>query len=371
MNLLRAALLLALASLSSTAFAASHLIYFGTYTRSPSTSEGIYSLRLDDDTGALSAPVVAAKAANPAWIAFSPDRKFLYTLHPSAAQIIGFKVDADAGRLTPLPVPAAAEAAPPSYVAVDATGKMAFGANYADGYLDVLTIKPDGTLSEPTIIWHSGHSVHPRQDKPHVHSVTLSPDNRFIIVCDLGLDKIFTYAIDPAAGRAMPANPPSVAIEPGSGPRHFKFSADGRHAYSINEIASTITTFDYDKATGALKPRQTSSTLPAGFKGQSTTAEIRVHPNGRFIYGSNRGHDSIAVFSAHPDTGDLTRVEIVPSGGKTPRNFAISPNGKWLVCGHQDSNNLTVFRINQDNGRLEKTSQTANVPAAVCVLFYD
>jgi 6-phosphogluconolactonase len=371
LGLARAALLLAALLFHSSAFAMSHLIYFGTYTRAPGNSQGIYSVRLDDDTGALTTPILAATAANPAWITFSPDKKHLYTLHASKAQAIGFVVDAAGGKLTPLAVPTADAVAAPSHLAVDATGRMLLAANYADGYLSSMAIRPDGTLGEPSSIPHSGKSVHARQDKPHVHSVTPSPDNRFVIVCDLGLDKIFTYAMDPAGAKVTPANPPFVATEPGSGPRHFKFGTDGRHAYAINEISSTVTAYDYDKANGALTPRQTISTLPANFKGATTTAEVRVHPNGKFVYGSNRGHDSIAVFAANPSTGLLTRVEVVSSGGKVPRNFAISPNGKWLVCAHQDSNNVTVFRINQENGRLEKTAHTATVPMAVCVLFYD
>jgi 6-phosphogluconolactonase len=358
-------------ALPSLASAMSHLIYFGTYTRSPSTSQGIYSARLDDENGALSSPVLAATASNPAWIAFSPDKKFVYTLHPSKAQAIGFKVDADAGKLSPLPVPAAAEAAPPSHLAVDASGRMLLTANYADGYLGVMTIKSDGTLGDPTIIRHEGRSVHPtRQEKPHVHSITLSPDNRFAIVCDLGLDKIFTYAVDPAAAKATPANPPFVATAPGQGPRHFNFAADGRHAFGINELASTITAYDYDPARGALTARQTVTTLPAGFSGNSTTAEVRVHPSGQFVYGSNRGHDSIAVFKTDAN-GGLTPVEIVSSGGQIPRNFALSPNGKWLVCAHQDSNNITVFRVDPTTGRLTRTEHSITVPASVCVLFHD
>lgn len=364
------AALLASFLLPSFAFAMSHLIYFGTYTRTPSTSQGIYSARLDDETGALSTPVLAATGSNPAWIVFSPDRKFLYTLHPSKAQAIGFKVDPAGGKLIPLPIPAAAEVAPPSHLAVDKTGRMLLSANYADGYLGVMAIRPDGTLGEPTLVPHQGKSVHPRQDKPHVHSITISPDNRFAIVCDLGLDKVFTYAIDPATAKATPANPPFVTTEPGQGPRHFKFAADGRHAFGINEIGNTITAYDYEPTRGALTARQTVTTLPADFKGSNTTAEVRVHPNGKFVYGSNRGHDSIAVFSTDA-SGRLTPVEIVASGGKVPRNFELSPNGKWLVCAHQDSNNITVFRVDPDTGRLTRTEHTATVPMSVCVLFYD
>ena len=201
-----------------------------------------------------------------------------------------------------------------------------------------------------------------------------------MIVADLGVDKIFSYALDAAAARLTPANPPFVATAPGAGPRHFAFrpaapsealAKEGRHAYAINEIANTISAYDYDTARGALTPRQTVSTLPADCTAPTTTAEVRVHPNGRFLYGSNRGHDSIAVFAIETSTGTLTPVEIVPTGGKVPRNFALSPDGKWLVCGHQDNALITVFRVDPASGRLTRSEHTSAGPSSVCILFYD
>ena len=352
------------------AMSSSHLIFLGTYTKDG--SRGIYAVRLDAATGALSAPALAAETANPPWITFSPDKKFLYAVSETQAQAAGFAVDAATARLTPLRAASTPAANSPSHLAVDATGRTLVAANYRDGFVATLPIRADGTLGAPTAIKHSGSSVNPtRQTQPHVHSVTLSPDNRFVIVCDLGLDKIFSYALDPATAQLTPANPPFVATAPGAGPRHFKFGADGKHAYAINEMGNTITAYDYDAARGTLTPRQTVPTLPADFKGENTTAEVRVHPNGKFLYGSNRGHDSLAVFSIAAATGLLTPVEIVPSGGKTPRNFALSPDGAWLVCAHQDSGNLTVFRVDPATGRLSPTPHTAAVPACVCVLFYD
>jgi 6-phosphogluconolactonase len=351
--------------------ASSHLIYLGTYTRT-GPSKGIYALRLDDDTGALSAPVVAAEAVDPAWVTLSPNKKFLYTLHPSAAQAIAFSVDAATGKLTPLPTNAASEASPPSFLAVDATNRVLLGANYRNGYVESLPIRSDGTLGPPVKIMHEGKGPKAsRQDQPHPHSTNLSPDNRFVLVPDLGADKIFSYALDPVAAKLTPATPPSVAAKPGAGPRHFKFGADAKHAYAINELNSTIAVYDYDPAHGALTPRQVITTLPADFHGSSSCAEVRVHPNGKFVYGSNRGHDSIAVFAVDPANGTLTPVEIVASGGKTPRNFALSPDGKWLVCGHQDTPIITVFRVDATTGRLKRIDSTAAVPACVCVLFYD
>lgn len=350
--------------------ASSHLIFLGTYTRT--TSRGIYAVRLDGDTGALGAPTLVAETPNPTWVCLTPDRKFLYAPHESKTQAIGYAVDAANTRLTPLPAPAADAASSPSHLAVDATGRVLLAANYRDGYVASLALRADGSLGEPAIVQHHGKSVNPaRQEKPHVHSVTPSPDNRFVIVCDLGLDKIFSYALDPAAARLTPANPPFVAAEPGSGPRHFKFGADGRHGYAINEMGGSISVYDYLASTGTLVPKQTISTLPPDFTGEKWNAEIRVHPNGRFVYGSNRTHDSLAVFGVAPASGTLSLLEIVPSGGKTPRNFALSPDGRWLVCGHQDSDLVTVFRVDPATGRLSRTPHTAAVPMCVCVLFYD
>jgi 6-phosphogluconolactonase len=360
---------------SSLAMASSHLIYLGTYTRpSPlgNVSKGIYTVRLDDDTGALSEPMVAAEAPSPAWVTLSPDKKFLYAIHESPGQAIGFKVDGTSGKLTPLaPIPPTVGNAP-SHLAVDATGRVLLAANYRDGFAEALPIHADGTLGAPNKIQHSGSGPNKaRQEKSHVHSATLSPDNRFVIFCDLGVDKIYSYALDTAAAKLTPANPPFVVTEPGAGPRHFKFGADGKHAYAINELKNTIAAYDYDAARGALSPIQVVSTLPSDFKGETTCAEVRVHPNGKFLYGSNRGHDSIAVFAIDPASGRLTPVEITPSGGKVPRNFAFSPNGKWLVCAHQDSDNLTVFRVHAATGKLTRASGAAKVPMCVCVLFFD
>ena len=355
----------------SLAMASSHLIFLGGYT-AKGPNKGIYAVRLDGETGRLGAPVLAAEAVDPAWITLTPDKKFLYAIHPSAAQAIGFAVDPSNGKLTPLPAPTSPAASPPSHLAVDATGRVLLAANYRDGYVAALPIHADGSLGAPNKIAHEGNGPHPtRQEKPHTHSVTLSPDNRFVIAADLGLDKIFSYALDLAAAKLTPANPPFVATAPGAGPRHFKFSRDGRHAYAINELANTIAAYDYTAASGALTPRQIVSTLPAGYTAPTTTAEVRVHPNGKFLYGSNRGHDSIAVFAIDSDSGALTLVEIVETGGKTPRNFALSPDGKWLVCGHQDNAIISVFRVDPATGRLTHSEHSGVGPSSVCILFYD
>ena len=353
----------------------SHLVFLGTYTRD-GTSRGIYATRLDADSGALSEPELAAELENPTWLALSPDRRFLYANQANASQAHAFRVDRATGRLEPLAAPAEVDSAPglgsPSHLAVDATGRVLLAANYHQSFVAATPIQLDGTLGLAKVIRHEGKGTHPaRQEKPHPHSVTLSPDNRFVLVADLGLDRIFSYALDPVEGRLAPANPPFVACSPGDGPRHFKFSQDGARAYAINELGNTISVFDYDSTRGALTFRQKVSTLPDEFKETNITAEIRLHPNGRFVYGSNRGHDSIAVFSVAPKFGELNAVEIVKTGGRTPRNFALSPDGNWLLCGHQDTPLVTVFRIDPATGRLTRTKHEAAVPACVCVTFVE
>ncbi|MEX2044000.1 MAG: lactonase family protein, partial [Opitutus sp.] len=240
-----------------------------------------------------------------------------------------------------------------------------------DGFVAALPIRHDGILGEPRLILHAGRGPNRvRQDSPHPHSVAISPDNRFAIICDLGVDRIYSYALDPGAAGLTPASPPFVATAPGAGPRHFKFGADGRHAFAINELENTITAYAYDPLGGVLSPLQSITTLPAGFSGENITAELRLHPGGRYLYGSNRGHDSIAVLGLEDGSGRMNPIEIVPSGGKTPRNFALSPDGRWLVCAHQDSDNLTVFKVDAASGRLTRTSHEAHVPMGVCVLFH-
>lgn len=365
------ALYVAAVALPTLTMAKSHLVYFGTYTRT--SSRGIYAARLNAETGALSTPELVAETANPTWLVLSPDRRRLYATHPSAAQATGFTIDAASGNLTPLPGNALArEAAPgPSHLAVDATHRTLIAANYGEGFVASIAINPDGTLGAPTLIRHSGHGPNPlRQDKPHVHSATLSPDNRFVIVCDLGLDRIYTYAVDPGSARLTPASPPFAEALSCSGPRHFAFSPDGRHGYCLGEMGAVLTAFSYDAGGGTLRPLQHVSTLPAGYQA-NWASEVRVHPGGRFVYAANRGHDSIAAFSRNAETGELSLIEIVASGGRIPRNFALSPDGQWLICAHQDSGDVAVFRVHQGDGKLERIPGSSQVPMGVCVLFWN
>ncbi len=348
----------------------SHLVYFGTYTRN-STSQGIYAARLDATTGALSEPALVAALTDPTWITLTPDRKFLYVVHGSPIQSNGLAVNTTTGHLQPLGTNSPlGGATPPSHLAVDATGRVLLSANYHAGYLSAVPIAADGALGRPHVIHHEGSGPNPkRQEKPHPHSVTVSPDNRYVIVADLGLDKIFSYALDASTATLTPANPPFVRTEAAVGPRHFAFGKDGRHGYVINEMGGTVTVYDYDAASGGLRPKQTISTLPTDFTGEKWNAEVRVHPSGTFLYASNRTHDSLAAFAIDPSSGELTLLEIVLSGAKNPRNFAVSPDGKWLVCGHQETELVTVFSVDLTSGKLTPTQHHARVPSAVCVLF--
>ncbi len=345
-----------------------HLLYLGTYTRS--TSKGIYAVRLDARTGALGTPEPVATTANPSFITLSPDHRHLYAVSEGDTMAAAFAVEAATGRLTPLQAQDAGGKAP-CHLVVDRTGRTLVLAHYHSGVVAALPINPDGTLGAPgSLIRHEGRGVHPqRQEAPHVHSVTLSPDNRFVIVCDLGIDRIFTYALDPATARLTPAATPWIATAPGAGPRHAAFSTDGQFVFVINELANTLASYRYATATGALTLVDLQPTLPAGFSGESTTAEVRVHPNGRFVYGSNRGHDSIAVFALDSATGRLSPAGHTPSGGRNPRNFALSPDGAWLVSAHQDSDSLRVFRVEPQTGQLSPVAGDATVPQPVCVLF--
>jgi 6-phosphogluconolactonase len=350
------------------ASAAGQLIYIGTYTRT--TSRGIYAVRLDPATGALSPPVLAAATPNPSFLALTADQKFLYAVSESDAMAAAFATRPGDGALRPLQPPQSSGGAAPCHLVVDPSQRTLLVANYHTGIVAAIPLGSDGTLGPPHAIAHSGHSVDPvRQASPHVHAVTLSPDARFALVCDLGLDRIYTYRLDAARAQLAPGAPPFIATAPGSGPRHLAFGADGRHAYALTEMGSTVVAFDYASATGALATLQTVSTLPADFAGASSGAEIQLHPNGRFLYASNRGHDSIAVFAIDAATGRLTPVAVTPCDGKNPRSFSLSPDGAWLVCANQNSNSLAVFRVDALTGRLDPTGQTAAVPLPVCVLF--
>ena len=359
---------------------ASLLIFVGTSTPKDGASRGLYAVRLDPATGALRAVVVAAETPNPTFLALHPAGHVLYALGEGLAPdgkvtggVAAFGYDTVSGKLMPLNARGTGGGGTTHLVA-DATGRMLVTVSYGAGYVASFPLAADGRLGERTsFISHEG-PLGPnksRQEKPHPHSVTLSPDNRFAFVADLGLDRVFSYRLDPAAGTLTPNDPAFITVTSGSGPRHTKFSRDGRFFYILGEIDGSVTVCAYDDARGTGTPIQHISTLPAGFvvTDPDRAAEIRVHPNGRFVYASNRGHDSIAVFARDAADGTLALVELTPCGGKHPRNFELSPDGRWLVCANRDSDNLVSFKVDPATGRLTATGHTASVPKPVCVLF--
>jgi 6-phosphogluconolactonase len=352
------------------------LVYFGTYTK---TSKGIYAGRFDTATGQLGELSLVAEAVNPSFLALSPDRRFLYAVSESEGLTFGGKrsgavnayaIDATTGVLTPVNIAASAGRGP-CHLNVTPDGKAVLVANYSEGTVALLPVLPDGGVGAPASVdQHEGKSIHPaRQQGPYAHSVNLTADGRFAFVANLGTDRIYTYRVDTAAASLAPASPASVVLEPGSGPRHLALSPDERRVYVINELASTVTTFSFDAQTGALAALQTVTALPPGFTGKNTAAEVVVHPNGRFVYGSNRGHDSIAVFAADA-AGTLSLVEHVSTLGRTPRNFNLTPDGRWLIAANQDANSIVIYSVDAATGRLVPTGQTVTLGAPVCVRFY-
>ncbi|MDW8355887.1 MAG: lactonase family protein [Bryobacterales bacterium] len=355
--------------------AAEYLVYIGTYTRGE--SKGIYAWRFDATSGRLTELGLAAEATNPSFLAVHPSARYLYAVSEIAefsgqksGAVNAYAIDRKTGRLALLNQVSSGGLGP-CYVSVDATGRCVLVANYGGGSVAAFPVGTDGRLRDASALrQHTGASVHPRrQRQPHPHSIQPSPDNRFALAADLGVDKLFVYRFHALKGSLEPHDPPAMDLAPGSGPRHFAFHPSGRFVYVINELASTVTAFRWEATSGRLRELHTVSTLPEGFAGENTTAEIRVHPNGKFLYGSNRGHDSIAVFAVDPKTGLLSARGHVPTGGKTPRNFNLDPSGRYLWAANQNSNNVTVFRVDPATGGLTPTGQRLNVPSPVCVRF--
>jgi 6-phosphogluconolactonase len=351
------------------------LVYIGTYNGP--RSEGIYVSRMDPQTGALSKPTLASKAQRASFLAIHPNRRLLYAVAEvgdaggkPVGSVTAYAIDRESGKLTPLnSQPSGGRG--PCHVSVDHAGRNALVANYGGGSIAVIPIADDGTLRQPSaVVQHSGTGPNAkRQDKPHAHSINVSPDDRFAFAADLGADKIFIYRFDTEHGTLAPNDPSAATVPPGGGPRHFAFHPGGEFAYVINEMGNSVTAYTYDSAKGALQQIQTIPTLPDGFSGENTTAELLVHPSGKFLYGSNRGHDSIAVFAIDQRTGKLKSLGQTSSGGRTPRNFGIDPTGSYLIAAHQDTDNLVVFRIDPQTGAISPTGSVAEVGSPVCVRF--
>lgn len=374
-----ASLLLAAISLSGVAHAAGpgqqkYLVYVGTYT--DHGSKGIYVYRFDSSTGKMTSLGLAAEATEPSFLAVDSSGRFLYAVNetetfdgqPTGAAS-AFAIQPDTGKLSLLNQ-VSSRGTDPAHITLDRTGKYALVANYTSGSVAVFALLKDGRLGEVTsFVQHKGSSVNPeRQKGPHAHAIALSPDNRFAVVADLGLDQLLVYSFDAAKG-TLGAKPQIVKASPGAGPRHLVFSPDGRFLYMLNEMQSSVVAYSYDAASSAVRELQTISSLPKRFSGENTTAEIELDPSGKFLFASNRGDDSIAVFAIDSHTGMLTHVETDSTGGKTPRNFAIDPTGSWLLAANQDSDRIVVFRLDLKTGHLKPTGDVVQLPSPVCLKF--
>lgn len=356
----------------------SYFVYVGTYTGAD--SKGIYGYRFDETTGRLEPMGIAAEVVNPSFVITDPAHRHLYAVTemtgrgPNAykdnGSISSFSIDPKTGSLKLLNKVSSGGGGP-CHLVVDKLGKILFVANYGSGNVASFAIEADGSIGAMTgLDQHSGSSVDPRRQKgPHAHSVVISPDNRFLFVPDLGLDRIMVYRIDEAKRSFTPNNPAYVSVKPGLGPRHFAFGAGARFAYAVCEMGSSVVAFSYDPAAGKLTPVQTISTLPPDFSGEDNSAEIQVDRSGRILYASNRGDNSITVFQIDAKTGMLSKIQVVPTQGKIPRNFVLDPSGKYLIAANQESNDLVVFTIDSASGKLTPTDQVVELPSPVSILF--
>jgi len=354
-----------------------YLLYVGTYTQDGSTSKGIYAFRYDAATQEVTSLGLAAETTNPSWVALHPNGRFLYAVNevqnyngPNSGGVSAFSVDRATGKLTFLNE-VASRGADPCYITVDQSGKYILVANYTGGSIAAFPISADGKLGKASaFVQHTGHGLNPkRQEAPHAHSIDLSPDEHFAFVDDLSLDELLVYKFDKSKGSLKPNNPPFAKLDAGAGPRHFALHPSGKFAYVVSEMACTVTAFSVDLKAGVLHRSQSISTLPDDFKGENDDAEIVVHPSGKFLYASNRGHDSITVFAIDAAKGTLTVVEHASTKGKTPRNFAIDPTGTLLFAENQQSNNIVIFRIDEKTGKLTPTGKVLEVGQPVCIKF--
>jgi 6-phosphogluconolactonase len=349
------------------------LVYFGTYTGA--TSRGIYVSRLDRSSGGLTTPELAAETENPSFLAVHPTGRFLYAVNEvdefqgeAAGSASAFSIDSGSGRLTALNR-TSSKGPGPCYLSLDRTGRYLLVANYGGGSVAVLPVGTDGRLGPATsFVQHRGSAA---SRAPHAHSIDSDAANRFVLAADLGLDRVLVYRFDAAKGELAANDPPFVQVQDGAGPRHVALHPGGRFAYVLNELSMTLTAMRYDPERGTLDVIETVSSLPdgvaiaPGFDG----AEVLVHPGGRVLYASNRGHDTIAVFAVDGKAGTLRLLEHVSTQGKTPRGFGIDPSGRYLLAANQDSDLIVVFGIDSENGRLTPTGRTVRVGSPVSVAF--
>lgn len=352
-----------------------YLVYIGTYTGK--SSKGIYAFQMDKHDGTLTPLGLVAETPSPAFLDIDPQGKTLFAINEigrfrdkPTGSVTAFSIDPASGLLTQIDE-CSSIGSGPCYVSLDSADKNVLVANYTSGSVAAIPIKPDGHLGAPTaFVQHTGKSINPgRQAGPHAHCLTLDAANRFAFACDLGLDKILVYKFDSSHGTLVPGNPPFVSVKPGAGPRHIVFHPDGRQAYVVNELDSILIRFAYDADSGVLTEKQTVATVPDDFKGQNYPAEVVVHPSGKFVYASNRGHNSIAIFAVDSATGALKNIGYEPTRGKFPRSFAFTPAGDYLVAGNQNSGSVVVFRVDPASGRLKFTSQIGT-PVPTCIKFF-
>ena len=347
------------------------LVYIGTYTGKK--SQGIYLSRLDAATGAMSEPELAGTMINPSWVTIHPNHKFLFACgeygpYKGGSAIAGFSIGSD-GKLTAINQEPSGGGGP-CHLDIDRAGRNLLVSNYGTGSVADLPIAEDGKLSPPA--WVDQHPAVGAEQKPHAHCTEFDPTNHFVLSCDAGLDRIYLYRFDAKGGCFAPNDPPFAATAAGSHPRHLAFSPDGKFVYVINEASLTVTAYTYDAEHGVVQEIQTLSTLPEGFTGKGlSTAELLMHPSGKFLYGSNRGHDSIVGYSIDSQTGKLTLIGQNSTQGKTPRGVGIDPTGHWLIAGNQNSDNLVEFKIDQKTGELTATGTKFDLGAPVCFKFLE
>ncbi len=355
---------------------ASLLLYIGT---SGPKAQGIFCSRFDPVSGSLTSPKLASKVSGASFLAIHPSYKFLYSVGQAEdatgtkfGALLAYSIDPQSGKLEALNhQPSGGKG--PCFVGLDRHGANAFVANYGDGVVSVVPIAKDGRLAVPSArIQHEGKGPdEKRQDGPHAHSFFVDPTDHFALAPDLGLDKVLIYKLEPATGTLSPNDPPAGIVPPGGGPRHLSFHPNGKFVYVNNEMGDSVTAFTWDAQRGAMQEIQTIGSLPDDYtkREANTTAEILIHASGKFLYTSNRGHDSIAVFSIDSSSGKLTAVGHTPTNGKTPRNFGLDPTGKWLLAANQTSHNVVVFAIDQSTGALVKTDHEIEVGSPTCVRF--
>lgn len=340
-------------------------------------SEGIYRFSFDTETGQAGPVELAATTENPTWISPDPSFRFLYGVNAignyqggTTGAVSGFALDRGSGKLSFINQ-ASSGGAGPCHLTIDSRTRALLVANYGGGSVASLSIDSQGKLSGPVSRFqHAGGSVNPsRQEGPHAHSINLDAAEKFAFAADLGLDRILIYEFDANSATLRPHQPAFASTAPGAGPRHFAFHPSGKFAYVINELDSTITAFSYDASRGALEEIQVIPTLPMGYTDQNYPAEVQVHASGRFVFGSNRGHDSIAIYRVDTETGRLSVVDHQHTSGRWPRNFGQAPGGKWMIAGNNNTDNILIYHLDDASGRLKATGQTLACPAPICFKF--